>query len=289
MPLLVVAQRAGRVSVTWLATGWEQRRRAERLINMIAANTNRLFLLGVILAVAGISCGGSGYSDDDYIAPIGPLGGEFELFGSNSRVELRVGESRVITVTLNSVGEKPGIWTLDPESAAITLTQGIEITNVVPSEIDFTDDRSVSFEVELSVPAAAVPGSGGSMQFRYVGPDPEDPDRRASFGVVSSSVSIVANDATLGPSAASESIGASGDGVTFDPLANDAAGDAPLDPSSLTIVSAPSGPGTLMITGDTQLTYVPGSTEGERAVYQICDTSDLCSTADIWLWEQSDR
>ena len=99
---------------------------------MIAANTNRLLFLSVILAVAGLACGGSGYSDDDYIAPIGPLGGEFELFGSNSRVELRVGESRVITVTLDSVGEEPGIWTLDPESAAITLTQGVEITSVLP-------------------------------------------------------------------------------------------------------------------------------------------------------------
>lgn len=253
---------------------------------MIAANTNRLFLLGVILAVAGIACGGSGYSDDDFIAPIGPLGGEFELFGSNSQVELRVGESRVITVTLNSVGEQPGIWTLDPESASSTLTQDVEISSVLPSEIDFTDDRTASFDVELSVPAAAVPGSAGSMQLAYVGPDPADPEDLASRGGVSSSVRVVASNATLGPSAASESIGASADGITFDPLANDAAGDAPLDPSSLTIVSPPSGTGTLMITEEAQLTYVPGSTEGERAVYQICDTSNLCATADVWLWEQ---
>ena len=71
--------------------------------------------------------------------------------------------------------------------------------------------------------------------------------------------------------------------VTVDVVGNDSAGNAPLDPTTVTVVT-PAGdiPGTVTVDPATgAITFVPaadfvGTTD---SVYQVCDTSGLCATA----------
>ena len=73
--------------------------------------------------------------------------------------------------------------------------------------------------------------------------------------------------------------------VTVDVVGNDSAGNAPLDPTTVTVVT-PAGdiPGTVTVDPATgAITFVPaadfvGTTD---IVYQVCDTSGSCATATL--------
>jgi len=263
----------------------------KRRTTMKSKRINRLVAgcLATAVVLAGCSTGAADSDPESRepaadTPPIGPpAGSEYYFLGSGSRVDLRPGESRMVTVSLNSVGTDAGIWTVRPPDLT-ALLQGVTLSSVLPDDVDFTNDRTQELEFELTVPAEATPGSGGSMSVGFTAPAPSDPSRRVAFGGVSVSVTVVAADAILGPIATRDSVGAPAEGITFDPLANDGIGDAPLDPATLSIVKGPSGAGSLMITGDAMLTYTPRFTEGDVATYQICDTNGLCDTTQISLW-----
>jgi hypothetical protein len=97
-------------------------------------------------------------------------------------------------------------------------------------------------------------------------------------------VEVVAAGTAVGPAAVSDRLGSGAEGLTFDPLANDMAGDAPLDLDSLSVVVPPSNGGTLTVSGLGELTYVPGVNGEDSAIYQICDTNGTCSNARLSLW-----
>ena len=262
----------------------------QRQTTMKSKHINRLVVVfsAAAMFVAGCSAGGVGSDPEigEPVAdsmPIGPLAGsEYYFWGSRSSVELRPGESRVVTVTLHSGGTNGGIWTVRPNPTP--LLGGVTLSSVLPEDVDFADDRIQQLEFELTAPADATPGSGGSMGIGFTGPTPSDSSLRVTNGGATVSVTIVAADTILGPVAVADSVAAPTEGITFDPLANDAIGDAPLDPTSLSIVDGPSRDGTLMITGNAMLTYIPGIADGESATYQICDTNGLCDTNGIVLW-----
>jgi len=70
--------------------------------------------------------------------------------------------------------------------------------------------------------------------------------------------------------------------VRIDVIANDAGHTAALDPSSLTIVSAPAD-GRAHVIGTGEILYRPsGSLSGVVTfLYRVCDTAGACSTARV--------
>ncbi len=214
-------------------------------------------------------------------AVVGPLGRDYELFASDSVVEIRAGETRQVAVSVNSVGESGGVWTLSGSTTA--LDDGVVEAVGPPVMLDLRVDRQATFFVELSAETTATPGPVGSYEV-LMGPPADDvPQSAATSALIS--VRVVGAGVVVGPAATSDFVGVGTGGLVFDPTANDVVGDAPLDPASLTVLVAPRS-GSLMVTGPGELTYVPGPNGEDTAVYQICDTNGACTNARLWLWQE---
>lgn len=224
--------------------------------------------------------------EEEIVPPIGPGGFDYQVFGSSNSVQLRPGESRVVTMSARSVGLVDGVWTT--EVIDRSLTNGVTVSAAPTATLDFTTDSEVTFAIELTAPATAAVGDAGRVVVGLTPPADND-SRGPRTASVLGQVEIIDASAPLGPAAVNDTIESPEAGVTFDPTLNDTPGDAPLDAATLSIVSGANNGGSLTLAGDGQLTYVPAINGEDQAVYEICDTNNQCSTATLTLYEPRER
>ncbi len=214
------------------------------------------------------------------VAPIAPSGERpYELFVTGVDVALRPGQSRVVPVTARNVGLEGAVWSIRTED--FRAPDGVTVSGL-PASIDLTTEQQVVLMVEVTAAPTAAPGAFGRISVLF--DDPTAPDVDRYTGSARIGIDIVDASGAVGPAAASDIIESPASGVVFDPTVNDTEGDAPLDPSTLTIVAPPLD-GTLEVTQDIQLAYTPGPAGEDSAVYQICDTNNSCANATLTMYQ----